>query len=68
MSALALMKLYAHENCCCWDEMTCYWASYYGHLNCLKYAHENGCTIDVKDCLIFATVECKEYLESLEKK
>ena len=23
--------------------INCYWAAKNGHLNCLKYAHENGC-------------------------
>jgi len=31
----------AHENGCPWDEKTCSDAAYHGHLDCLKYAHEN---------------------------
>ena len=28
---------------CDWTELTCSSAARYGHLECLKYAHENGC-------------------------
>ena len=45
--------------------MTCYLAACNGQLECLKYAHENGCPINVIECLNCANGECKEYLESL---
>ena len=28
---------------CPWDKWTCRAAAENGHLECLKYAHENGC-------------------------
>ena len=29
---------------CLWDENICEIAAAYGYLECLKYAHENGCS------------------------
>ena len=31
------------EKGCPWDLVTCYFAAINGHLECLRYAHENGC-------------------------
>ena len=39
----ACEHLNAHENECPWGEKTCTWAAENGQLECLKYAHENGC-------------------------
>ena len=35
---------------CPWDEMTCWRAAEYGHLECLKYAHENDVLGDQLTC------------------
>jgi hypothetical protein len=36
--------MYAREEkSCSWNNNTCYKAAKNGHLNCLKFAHENGC-------------------------
>jgi len=37
---------YEHTHGCLWNEMnemTCIYAACFGHLDCLEYAHENGC-------------------------
>ena len=34
------------KNGCPWSEETCFEAALNGHLECLKYAHENGCPWD----------------------
>ena len=34
--------IYAHENGCSWDVMTCADAASEGHLDCLKYVHGIG--------------------------
>ena len=28
------------------EELTCYFAAQWGHVDCLKYAHEHGCKWD----------------------
>jgi len=33
-------------------------------LECLKYARENGCPINISECLQYAKGRCKEYLDS----
>ncbi len=33
---------YLHKEGCTWDERTCYLAASRGHLECVRYAHENG--------------------------
>lgn len=33
-----------------WDTFTCEFAAYNGYLDCLKYAHENGCSWDERTC------------------
>ncbi len=35
----------ANENGCPWDEWACREATRDGHLECLKYLHENGCLV-----------------------
>ena len=35
---------------CPWNEGTCLNAAGYGHLECLKYAHEKGCPWDSRTC------------------
>jgi hypothetical protein len=43
---------------------SCKWSSKYGHLDCLKYAHENGCEFDSDTCLIATRhgyLECLKY-------
>ena len=37
---------------CTWDERTCYGAVWNGHLECLKYANENGCPWHERTCKI----------------
>jgi len=38
------------KNGCEWlVEETCHVATSNGHLECLKYVHENGCPINIKD-------------------
>jgi len=46
------------------DKNTCKYAAYYGHLECLKYAHENGCPWDKYTCEYAAYnghLECLKY-------
>jgi hypothetical protein len=38
------------------------YAAQYGHLNCLKYAHEHGCPWNKEECLKVAKGECKQYI------
>ena len=33
-----------------WDASTCYSAASNGHIECLRYAHENGCPWDEQTC------------------
>ena len=42
-----------------WDVYTC--ASAEGHLECLRYAHENGCPWDVYTCRSAGHLECLRY-------
>src|SRR6185295_9409014 len=35
------------EKPCPWDESTAAWAAHEGHLECLKYLHENGCPWEI---------------------
>ena len=47
------------------DEYTCSEAAKNGHLECLKYAHENGCPWDQWTCRQAAEnghLECLKYL------
>ena len=48
-----------------WNEFTTTGAAFYGHLDCLKYAHENGCPWD-KHTTSFAArtgqLECLKYV------
>ena len=53
-----------YKNKCPWDSQTCANAALNGHLDCLKYAHENGCPLNMTcfyaarnghfDCLKYA--------------
>ena len=48
---------------------TCEYAAYNGHLECLKYAHENGCPLDedtFENADFYEYLECLNYL--IEKK
>ncbi len=36
---------------CHWNKTTCEYAAEYGHLDCLRYAHENGCHWDEVTCI-----------------
>ena len=48
-----------------WDKSTCNSAALNGHLNCLKYAHENGCSWDKWTCHWAAErghLDCLKYL------
>ena len=47
-----------------WDKRTCEIAAAYGNLDCLIYAHENGCPWDEKTCEIAASrgsLNCLKY-------
>ena len=47
-----------------WDENVCSSASKNGHLECLKYAHENGCPWDIKtynNAVSHRHLECLKY-------
>jgi hypothetical protein len=47
-----------------WCEDTCQKISRYGHLECLRYAHENGCQWDIFTCYyasLFGHLECLKY-------
>lgn len=44
---------------------TCSFAAENDHLDCLKYAHEHGCPIDVQVCIsVCKSSECLEYLNN----
>lgn len=46
------------------DEFPCMWAAIGGHLNCLKYLHENNFTWDyktIKEALAYGNFECFKY-------
>ena len=59
--------MWLRENDCPWNNWTCILAATNGHLKCLKYAVENGCSIEREECLEDAkTQEIKDYLLSLE--
>ena len=46
------------------SKVDCESAATYGHLNCLKYAHENGCPYSINDLLVICNIpKCKEYIE-----
>jgi hypothetical protein len=38
------------KNECLWNKLSCRYAALNGHLECLKYAHENGCEWDNETC------------------
>ena len=44
------MLKYAQENGCPWNEGTCVYAAFRGHLDVLQYLHENGCPWDEGTC------------------
>ena len=47
-----------------WDASTCYSAASNGHIECLRYAHENGCPWDEATCSDAAWnghIECLRY-------
>ena len=49
---------------CPWDADTCLIAAQKGHLECLKYAHENGCPWDEQTCAYAAQnghLDCLKY-------
>ena len=37
------MLQWAREHGCEWDELTCLYAAWGGHLEVLRWAHEHGC-------------------------
>ena len=49
------------------DPYTCYYAASHGHLECLRYAHENDCEYDIEKCLVNGKKHphIVEYLKSL---
>ena len=58
--------IWAHETVppCPWDEDICSRAAENGHLDCLKYAHDNGCPWDKYTCSNAAGnghLDCLEY-------
>jgi len=49
---------------CAWDRKTCEKAAEGGHLDCLRYAHENGCPWGSETCEKAAEgghVDCLNY-------
>ena len=59
---------FLHENVGCpWDEETCRKAAANGHLECLKYARENGCPWNKKTCEAAALNGCLECLQYLHE-
>lgn len=58
-AAKFLAKIYSPD----WDEWTCNDTARHGMLDCLKYAHENGCPWDEWTCNAAA---CSGYLECLK--
>jgi len=52
---------WARANGCPWDEVTCWNAAKYGHLEVLKWARENGCPWHEYTCQLAAR---KGYVES----
>lgn len=56
--------VYAHENGCQWDSLTCVVAAGNGHLHCLRYAREHGCEWDQRLCAGAANgkhLHCQRY-------
>eukprot|EP01113_Clastostelium_recurvatum_P017901 TRINITY_DN21125_c0_g1_i1.p1 TRINITY_DN21125_c0_g1~~TRINITY_DN21125_c0_g1_i1.p1 ORF type:complete len:164 (-),score=18.02 TRINITY_DN21125_c0_g1_i1:60-551(-) len=53
---------YLHERGCEWDSNTIVCAAYYSNLECMIYAHQNGCPVPEK----FQTVgpKCIDYIDS----
>jgi len=41
----------SHENGCTWDTLVCKCALGIGNLKCIKYAHANGCPINIRESL-----------------
>ncbi len=45
------------------------YAALKGHLECLKYVHQNGCPIDINKCLKYCkNNDVRNYLESIQQK
>ena len=44
------MLQWARQNGCPWNEGTCNWAAYEGHLEVLQWAHQNGCPWNQSTC------------------
>ena len=70
-----LKYIHTHIDCP-WDEDTCTHACFAVNLDCLKYAYENGCKIDIQKCLMHAkfnksheiigSMEIIDYLNNLK--
>ena len=53
-----------HEQDTPWHEATCAQAACWGHINCLKWARQNGCTWDESTCSLAAlqgNLDCLSY-------
>ena len=47
-----------------WTADVCTGAAMYGHVNCLRYAHENGCPWDKNTCVraaMYGSLDCLKY-------
>jgi len=56
-------------NECYWDSRACTYAAKYGHLDALKYLHENGCAWDesaFKQAVANDRIEILKYLHDNE--
>ncbi len=58
---------YLHEIKCCWEEYIAVHTAAMDSLECLKYAYENGYSINIEDCYKSAGPRCKTYLYGLRK-
>ena len=62
-SNLNALKIYRKYNCS-WDNKTTYYAIKKGHYECFEYAIKNGCPVNKKKCLKYATNN--KYLKLLQ--
>ena len=57
-----LLRWLREEKNCPWGDRTCSWAAYDGHLECLQYAHKNGCPLTGECWRVALNEPIREYL------
>ena len=63
---LDALKIFRKYNCSWLVQKICYYASKRGHINCLRYAHENGCMLNnkcYKVALKYNHLDCAKYIK-----